>query len=93
MIEVPDPDSIGRRLMGRYWPSWLAPQHLHFFPARNMETYLREAGFDPILWHHAKRAPGHRCGVRDGKLSAAMEPCSWPAVERLWHPFIQKRTC
>jgi ubiquinone/menaquinone biosynthesis C-methylase UbiE/predicted RNA-binding Zn-ribbon protein involved in translation (DUF1610 family) len=54
MIEVPDPDSIGRRLMGRYWPSWLAPQHLHFFPARNMETYLREAGFDPILWHRAK---------------------------------------
>lgn len=54
MIEVPDPDSIGRRLMGRYWPSWLAPQHLHLFPARNMETYLRKAGFDPILWHHAK---------------------------------------
>lgn len=54
MIEVPDPDSIGRRLMGRYWPSWLAPQHLHFFPARNMETYLRQAGFEPILWHRAK---------------------------------------
>lgn len=54
MIEVPDPDSIGRRLTGRYWPSWLAPQHLHFFPAGNMETYLREAGFDPILWHRAK---------------------------------------
>ncbi len=54
MIEVPDPDSMGRRLMGRYWPSWLAPQHLHFFAARNMETYLREAGFEPILWHHAK---------------------------------------
>lgn len=54
MIEVPDPESIGRRLMGRYWPSWLAPQHLHFFPARNMETYLRNAGFDPILWHRAK---------------------------------------
>jgi SAM-dependent methyltransferase len=54
MIEVPDPDSLGRRLMGSFWPSWFAPQHLHFFPARNMETYLREAGFDPILWHRAK---------------------------------------
>lgn len=54
MIEVPDPDSIGRRLLGRYWPSWLAPQHLHFFRARNMETYLRDTGFEPILWHHAK---------------------------------------
>ena len=54
MIEVPDPDSIGRRLMGRFWPSWLAPQHLHLIPARNMETYLRNAGFEPILWHRAK---------------------------------------
>ncbi len=54
LIEVPDPDSIGRRLIGRYCPSWLAPQPLHLFPARNMETYLREAGFDPVLWHHAK---------------------------------------
>jgi hypothetical protein len=25
-----------------------------FFPPRNMETYLREAGFDPIVWHNAK---------------------------------------
>ena len=40
--------------MGRFWPSWFAPQHLHFFPARNMEIYLREAGFDTILWHRAK---------------------------------------
>lgn len=54
LIEVPDPDSLGRRLMGRWWPSWFAPQHLHFFPSRNMETYLRSAGFEPILWHRAK---------------------------------------
>ena len=54
MIEVPDPDSIGRRLLGRFWPSWFAPQHLHFFPPRNMEGYLRESGFDPILWHRAR---------------------------------------
>lgn len=54
MIEVPDPDSIGRRLLGRGWPSWFAPQHLHFFPSRNMESYLRQAGFDPILLHRAK---------------------------------------
>lgn len=53
MIEVPDPDSVSRRLMGRFWPSWFAPQHLHFFPARNMETYLREAGLEPVLWHRA----------------------------------------
>lgn len=54
LIEVPDPDSVGRRLMGKWWPSWFAPQHLHFFPSHNMETYLRTAGFEPILWHRAK---------------------------------------
>jgi SAM-dependent methyltransferase len=54
LIEVPDPDSIGRKLMGRYWPSWFAPQHLHFFRADNMQTYLRNTGFEPIAWHRAK---------------------------------------
>lgn len=53
MIEVPDPDSVGRRLMGRHWPSWLAPQHLHLIPSRNMERYLRDAGLEPVLWHRA----------------------------------------
>ena len=54
MIEVPDPDSVGRQLMGRWWPSWFSPQHLHFFPSRNMGTYLRNVGFEPILWHRAQ---------------------------------------
>jgi 2-polyprenyl-3-methyl-5-hydroxy-6-metoxy-1,4-benzoquinol methylase len=83
MIEVPDPDSIGRRWMGRYWPSWLAPQHLHFFPARNMQKYLREAGFDPILWH---RARAHQ--ATDASLAMENYLQHWSAVQNLpWNVY------
>jgi SAM-dependent methyltransferase len=54
MIELPDPDSVGRHLLRRYWPSWLAPQHLHLIPPRNMEKYLHDLGFETLIWHRAR---------------------------------------
>jgi SAM-dependent methyltransferase len=53
IIEVPDPDSIGRKILRRFWPSWFAPQHLHLFPERNLTKYLHELGLETLALHRA----------------------------------------
>ncbi len=47
-IEVPDPESIFARLFGRRWFQWMQPQHLHMFPAANLEKALTESGFTVV---------------------------------------------
>ena len=51
LIEVPDPESIFARVLGRWWFPWFQPQHLHMVPAVQMAAMLREKGFEPIEWH------------------------------------------
>ena len=51
LIEVPDPESIFRRLLGRYWMPWYQPQHLYLVPTVQLAAMLREKGFEPIEWH------------------------------------------
>ncbi len=51
LIEVPDPDSVFARLLGRWWMPWFQPQHIQFATTINMANLLREAGFEPIEWH------------------------------------------
>ena len=46
MIEVPDPGSPWSRRLGRYWPSWGQPQHLHFVTCDNLIAALEAEGFD-----------------------------------------------
>jgi ubiquinone/menaquinone biosynthesis C-methylase UbiE len=47
-IELPDPESIWGRLLGRWWMSWLQPQHLHMIPIANLRTRLSELGFTVV---------------------------------------------
>jgi SAM-dependent methyltransferase len=51
MIEVPDPDFIFGKLLGRYWLPWFQPQHQHLISVGNLERLLREHGFEPVTWH------------------------------------------
>ena len=51
LIEVPDPESVFRRVLGRYWMPWYQPQHLHLVPTVQMAALLRAGGFEPIEWH------------------------------------------
>jgi SAM-dependent methyltransferase len=50
-VEVPNPDFLPGRMLGRFWFQWLQPQHIHFFSRATMEKLLRECGFTPLAWH------------------------------------------
>jgi SAM-dependent methyltransferase len=50
-VEVPNPDFLPGRLLGRFWFQWLQPQHIHFFSIATMEKLLRECGFTPLAVH------------------------------------------
>ena len=54
LIEVPDPEFVLGRVLGRYWLPWFQPQHIHLVSARNLEKLLREAGFTPLAWHRGE---------------------------------------
>ncbi|MFD8543260.1 class I SAM-dependent methyltransferase [Streptomyces sp. NPDC059649] len=48
LIEVPDPQSLSARLLGRWWGPWLQPQHLHLLPMSNLCEALTERGFTVV---------------------------------------------
>ncbi|HEY3803596.1 MAG TPA: class I SAM-dependent methyltransferase [Kofleriaceae bacterium] len=54
MIEVPDPEFILGKVLGKYWLPWFQPQHLHFVSVANLDKLLRERGFEPLEWHRGK---------------------------------------
>src|SRR5262249_39554532 len=56
MIEVPDPESRFRQVLGRWWLPWLQPQHLHFLPVNNLRMALAELGFSVVA---VQRAEAH----------------------------------
>jgi SAM-dependent methyltransferase len=48
LIEVPNPDCRLSRVLGEWWSGWLAPQHLHMIPPRNLLSALRDRGFELV---------------------------------------------
>ncbi|MDO0938292.1 class I SAM-dependent methyltransferase [Streptomyces sp. DG2A-72] len=55
LIEVPDPECAGARLLGKYWSQWVQPQHLHMFPVGNLKQALAANGLS-ILTVERRRA-------------------------------------
>ena len=53
-IELPDPESGWARLLGRWWPAWLQPQHLHMMPIANLRGRLEELGFTVVAEQRAE---------------------------------------
>lgn len=49
MIEVPNPESLFGRLVGRWWMPWLQPQHLNFVTRANLMQALAHRGLRPVL--------------------------------------------
>ncbi len=54
LIEVPDPQSLLGRLLGRYWIPWFQPQHQHLISVKNLRRLLEESGFTPVEWHRGE---------------------------------------
>jgi SAM-dependent methyltransferase len=47
-IELPDPATFVRRILGRFWFPWLQPQHLHFLSFEAVQARLVKHGFEPV---------------------------------------------
>jgi hypothetical protein len=59
IVELPNPDCVLARRLGRFWIGWLVPQHLHMIPAENLVATLAERGFRTVL---VQFGPAHQAG-------------------------------
>lgn len=57
MIEVPDPEFVMGRVLGRFWLPWFQPQHQHLLSVKNLTRLLADNGLEPVVWH---RGPAHQ---------------------------------
>jgi len=48
LIELPDPESIFGRLLGRWWIPWFQPQHQHLLSIGHLERALTDRGFEIV---------------------------------------------
>ena len=49
-INVPNWDSLDRRLFGRQWQGYDPPRHLYVFTRSTLDRLLRQAGLEPVAW-------------------------------------------
>lgn len=47
-FSVPNCESLGKKVFGKYWAGWDLPRHLNLFPDDVMAAALREIGFGEI---------------------------------------------
>ena len=82
LIEVPDPVSKLRLLLGRFWVPWFQPQHLHIVPHDKLIELLDTAGFDVVVSH---RGECHQPVDLTGGLVFAL---GWlaPPIDVPWRP-------
>ena len=45
IIGLPSPESISRRVFGKYWVGWDLPRHLYIFPSKLLEKLFEKKGF------------------------------------------------
>jgi hypothetical protein len=81
-IEVPDPECAFARLFGSRWFQWMQPQHLHMFPAANLEKALAEHGFTVVEVERDKADLGHDFVFATAVVLNAFGPVS----TRPWAP-------
>ncbi|WP_059011116.1 class I SAM-dependent methyltransferase [Streptomyces specialis] len=48
LIEIPDPQSLSARLLGKWWVPWFQPQHLQLMPSANLREELNRSGFSVV---------------------------------------------
>jgi SAM-dependent methyltransferase len=75
LIELPDPESMWGRLLGRYWLPWFQPQHLHLMSIGILEEALTERGFTIVARVRAEAS-------QSSDLSAAV----WMLIGRFAPP-------
>lgn len=84
LIELPNPESRYARIYGRFWYGWLAPQHVHMMPWRNICRFLEERGFEVLRVELGKAgsAVDNMAAVTTA-LSHYLPPlANWPWIQR-----------
>jgi SAM-dependent methyltransferase len=82
LIELPDPESLIGRAFGRFWVSWLQPQHLHMIPIGNLEEALASRGLRVVA--RQRRASHQRYDVLF--LVLLLLRTFGPDADRPWAP-------
>ncbi|MFN3420211.1 MAG: class I SAM-dependent methyltransferase [Armatimonadota bacterium] len=56
-LEVPNANSLGRKVFGEGWGSWELPRHLHHFTPETLKRVLEQAGFQNVKVVSARHKP------------------------------------
>ena len=48
VLSTPNTASMPCKLLGKYWPAWGAPEHIHYFSRKNLYLLLEKNGFHSI---------------------------------------------
>ncbi len=57
LVEVPNPECVLGRVLGKYWVPWFQPQHQHLIPRGNLCKALVDLGFEIL---DQEVAPAHQ---------------------------------
>ncbi|MBW5421793.1 methyltransferase domain-containing protein [Streptomyces sp. BG9H] len=72
MIEATDPDCRYARLLGKWWPSYAQPRHLHLVPLANLREELERLGFTVV---GVERRAAHVPADLSGALALLLNRC------------------
>lgn len=50
VLQIPNVESQGASVFGRYWVGWDLPRHLYFFPRMTLAVILESIGLRPVMW-------------------------------------------
>lgn len=56
-VEVPNANSLGRKVFEERWDTWELPRHLHHFTPKTLRKVLEQAGFQNIKIVSARHKP------------------------------------
>ncbi|MCS7187809.1 MAG: class I SAM-dependent methyltransferase [Armatimonadetes bacterium] len=57
VLEVPNANSLGRKIFAEKWDTWELPRHLHHFTPKTLRKVLEQAGFKDIKIVTARHKP------------------------------------
>ena len=80
-IELPNPDSVMRKVLRSYWMCYLQPQHLHFVTCDNLVEALETRGFEIL----SVQQDEHQAIELTGALAYAVEH-AFPSGQMPWRP-------
>lgn len=82
LVELPDPESVWGRWLGKYWIHWFQPQHQQFFSIGNLRAALGRLGFRTVA---VERAGAHQAVDLSVAALALIQQLA-PPVHAPWRP-------